>query len=56
MGKRIQIKEVKKINKNLIFSIIIQVLLIILEDNTLEDNKIIKIMGKLKKFSLILGK
>lgn len=56
LGKRIQIKDVKKISKNLIFSIIIQVLLIILDDITLDDNKINKIIGKLKKFRLILGK
>jgi len=56
LGKRIQIREVKKISRNLIFSIKIQVFLIILEDKTLEDKRMIKIIGRLKKFKLILGK
>jgi len=55
-GSRIQIKVVKKIRRNLIFSITIHVFLIIFDDKTLEDKRIIRIIGKLKKFKLILGK
>jgi hypothetical protein len=56
LGRRIQIREVKKMRRNLIFSIRIQVFLIILDDKTLEDRRITRIIGKLKKFKLILGK
>jgi hypothetical protein len=56
LGSKIQISEVRKINKNLIFSIMIQVFLIIFDDRILEDRRIRRIKGKLRKLSLILGK
>jgi len=55
-GRRIQIRDVKKISRNLIFSIRIQVFLIILDDNIVEDKRITKNIGKVEKLSLILGR
>lgn len=56
LGNNSQINDVKKISKNLSFSSWITVLLSVLYDITLEDNKIVNIKGKFEKFNLILGK
>lgn len=55
-GINSQMREVRKINKNLNFSISKIVFLKTLQVNILEEMRIINIMGKLKKFSLILGR
>lgn len=55
-GSRIQIKEVKKIKRNLIFSIMIQVFLMTLHESNLDERRIMKIIGELAKLRLILGR
>lgn len=55
-GSKIQIMEVKKIKRNLSFSIKIILFLRVLYEKTLEDRTIIRIIGKLWKFNLTLGR
>lgn len=55
-GSSIQIREVKKISKNLSFSSVIIVLLSVLHIYTLDEVRIIRIIGRLEKFNRILGK
>jgi hypothetical protein len=55
-GINSQISEVRKINKNLNFSINKIVFLKTLQVSIVEEIRIINIIGKLKKFNLILGR
>ena len=56
LGNNSQINDVKKINRNLSFSIKIIVFLRVLNDSILDDSKIVNIKGKFEKFSFTLGK
>lgn len=54
-GSKVQINEVRKISKNLSFSKEIIVFLKILQVRILEEVKIIRNIGRLKKFNRIRG-
>lgn len=56
LGSKIQINEVRKMSKNLSFSITIHVLLTVFKERKVEDIRMIKNIGKLRKLRLILGR